>query len=449
MKIVIVGMGNVGQELVAQLAQEGHDLIVVDSVDTTLAKMVNTYDCMAVCGNGASYDVLDKAQAETADLLIACTPQDEVNILCCMVAKKLGAKDTIARVRAPEYFTLFADKDLGLSMMVNPEYETALGIARILRYSSAIKIEPFANGRVDLVEVRITSDTGLVGVRLKDLNQHAKEKFLVCAVERDGVVYIPTGEFELHENDRIHITAPAKSISSLLRNIKGNKQTRNCIIIGGNRIAFYLAKELGKNGVNVKIIEKDAKECLNLCEKLQNVDIIEGDGTDQDLLLDEGLAHSDALICLSDVDEQNILVSTFARSVGVEKVIARVEKRPYYKMLKASDIDSVISGKTSTAEHIVRYARGRQNSLGSSSVNRLYRIVNDQAEALEFTVGSDFEAKNKPLKDVRFKDNVLIATIIRGEEIIIPGGNDAIKEGDGVVLVHVGRSPDDLNQFLE
>lgn len=449
MKIIIVGAGNVGQELVAQLAQEGHDITVVDSDESTLAKAMNTYDCMAVFGNGASYDVLSEARAETADLLIACTPQDEVNILCCMVAKKLGARDTIARVRTPEYFTLFAGKDLGLSMMVNPEYETALSISRMLRYSSAIKIEPFANGRVDLIEIKITSGTGLAGVRLKDLGQHFKCKFLVCAVERDGDVFIPSGNFKLLENDRIHITAPSKNISALLRDMKGDKQTRNCIVIGGNRIAFYLAKELDKNGVRVKIIEKDPAECVKLCETLHNVEIIEGDGTDHDLLLDEGLAHSDAIVSLSSIDEQNILISTFARSMGVEKVIARVEKRPYYKMLKASDIDSVISSKTSTAEHIVRYARGKQNSLGSSSVNRLYRIVNEQAEAIEFTVGSDFKAKDKLLKDVRFKNNVLIATIIRHEEIIIPGGYDVIKEGDGVVLIYVGRRLDDLNQFLE
>ena len=242
MKIVIVGMGNVGQELVSQLSQEGHDLIVVDLRETVLEKIVNAYDCMGIYGNGASYDVLEEANVSNADLLIACTPQDEVNILCCMVAKKLGAKDTIARVRSPEYFTLFADKDLGLSMMVNPEYETALSIARILRYSSALKIETFANGRVDLVEVKVTPDTNMVGVALKDFNNRFLEQVLVCAVERNGKVYIPSGDFVLEENDRIHLTASEKSISEFFRQIRGNKQTRTCVIIGGNRIAFYLAK---------------------------------------------------------------------------------------------------------------------------------------------------------------------------------------------------------------
>lgn len=448
MKIVIVGMGNVGQELVSQLSQEGHDLIVVDLHEPVLEKIVNSYDCMGICGNGASYDVLEEAGVSTANLLIACTPQDEVNILCCMVAKKLGAMDTIARVRSPEYFTLFADKDLGLSMMVNPEYETALSISRILRYSSALKIDTFANGKVDLIEVKVTPDTKLGGVALKDLNQHFREKFLVCAVNRNGTVCIPSGDFVLEEDDRIHVTASEKSISEFFKEIRGNKQTHTCIIIGGNRIAFYLAKELKKVGTRVKIIEKDPQKCANLSEMLQNTDIILGDGTDQDLLLDEGLSTTDALISLSGIDEQNILISNFADSVGVEKVVARVEKRSYYKMLKASGIDSVISAKTTTAEHIVRYSRGKQGAIGSC-VTRLYRIVNDQAEILEFMVNKNFKALDKPLKDVKFKPNTLICAIIRKEEIIFPSGNDSIKENDMVVVVYVGRSVDDLNQFLE
>lgn len=448
MKIVIVGVGNVGEELLFQLSQEGHDLIGVDLNESVLEKMVNAFDCMGVCGNGASYEVLEEAGVSTTDLLIACTPQDELNILCCMVAKKLGAKDTIARVRTPEYFTLFKDKDLGLSMMVNPEYETALSIARILRYSSALKIDTFANGKVDIVEVKVSSGSKLNGVALKDLNKTIQSKILLCAVDRNGEIYIPSGDFVIREGDMIFVTAPAKSIAEFFREIKGNKQTRTCIITGGNRMAFYLAKELEKVGTRIKIVENDSAQCANLAETLRTVDVIEGDCTDQDLLLDEGLSSTDALICLSDVDEQNVLISTFANSIGVNKVVTRVEKRSYYKMLKASNIDSVISGKSTTAEHIVRYARGKQGAKGSS-VKRLYRIANEQAEALEFEVTKNFKALNTPLKQVKFKPNTLIGSIIRRGEVIFPSGNDTIQENDLVIVVYAGRNVDDINQFLE
>ncbi|MBR5250616.1 MAG: Trk system potassium transporter TrkA [Clostridia bacterium] len=447
MKIVIVGVGNVGRELLAQLAQEGHDLVCVEQNQTALEKMVNDYDCLGICGNGASYDVLKDAGIETTDLLIACTPQDELNILCCMVAKKLGAKDTIARVHTPEYFTLFKDKDLGLSMMVNPEYETALSIARILKYSSALKIETFANGKVDIVEVKVSSDSKLKDVALKNLSNVIKTKVLVCAVERDGAIFIPSGDFVLKENDRIFITASAKSIAEFFGEIKGDKQTHNCIIIGGNGVAFYLAKELQKVGTKVKIIEQDKEQCLKLADALQNVEIIEGDPTDHELLLDEGLSMTDALICLSSIDEQNVLISTFANSIGVKKVVTRVEKRPYYNMLKSSNIDTVISGKSTTAEHIVRYARGKQNL--QNPVARLYKIADEQAEALEFIINKNFKALNVPLKDVKFKPNTLIGAIIRQGEVIFPSGNESIQLNDSVVVVYAGKNADDINQFLE
>ena len=448
MKIVIVGIGNVGQELLAQLSQEGHDIVCVDANETLLEKMANTFDCMGVCGNGASYEVLEEAGVENTDLLIACTPQDELNILCCMVAKKLGAKDTIARVRTPEYFTLFKDKDLGLSMMVNPEYETALSIARILRYASALKVENFANGKVDIVEVRVSPDSKLKGVALKDLAKVINTKILLCAVDRNGKIHIPSGDFVIEQDDRIYVTATAKSISEFFKEIKGNKQTRTCIITGGNQMAFYLAKELEKVGTRVKIIEENPDQCSKLAEALQTVEVIQGDSADQDLLLDEGLSTTDALICLTGIDEQNVLVSTFANSIGVGKVVTRVEKRPYYKMLKSSNIDSIISGKSTTAEHIIRYARSKQGSSGSS-VARLYRIANEQAEALEFIVTKNFKALNVPLKQVKFKPNTLIGSIIRNGEVIFPTGNDSIRENDSVIVVYAGRNADDINQFLE
>lgn len=448
MNIIIVGLGNVGRELVARLSKEDHSIVAIDTNEKRLDLAVNQYDIKGILGNGASFDVLTEAEAGNSDLLIACTPLDELNILCCVVAKKMGVKDTIARVRTPEYFALFKSSDFGLSMMVNPEYETAIGISRILYYTSALQLKPFANGKVDLVEFKVTNKTKLDNMELKDIQQHFKKKILVCAVERNEDVTIPTGNFILRENDKIYIITSNNDLTSIFEDLSSKeKPIKKVMIIGGNGTAFYLADELVKFGMKVKIIEPEKQKCEQLCETLNRVDIIQGEGTDQALLLDEGLERMDAVVCLGESDEQNIIISMFARHAGVKKVITRVDNGSYYKMLQNVNIDSIVSSKSTTADQITRYVRAKQDSQGGS-VNMLYRIVNEQAEAIEFTVGKDFRGVGIPLKDLRLKSNILIATIVRNGVIVIPDGNDYMDIDDIVVVVTTHYALDDLNEIL-
>lgn len=448
MNIIIVGLGNVGQELVARLSKEDHSIVAIDTSEKRLNTLVNQYDIKGIIGNGANFDVLKEAEVQLSDLLIACTPLDELNILCCLVARKLGVKDTIARVRTPEYFGLFDSSDFGLSMMVNPEYETAVGISRILQYTSALQLKPFADGKVDLVEFKVTSKTKLDNVELKDIQQHFKKKILVCAVERGDNVVIPTGNFILRENDKIYIITSNTDINSVFEDLSSKeKRIRRVMIIGGNSTAFYLTSELLKFGMKLKIVVNDVAICERLTEAFDKIEIIQGEETDQALLLEEGLDKMDAVVCLGANDEQNIIISMFARHLGVKKVVARVDNAPYYKMLQNVNIDSIVSSKATTADQITRYVRAKQDSQGGS-VNMLYRIVDEQAEAIEFTVRKDFRGIGIPLKDLRLKSNILIATIVRNGIIIIPDGNDYMDINDIVVVVTTHYALDDLNEIL-
>ena len=436
MNIIIVGVGNVGQELVGRLSDEGHNIVAVDTDAKKLENIIDNYDVKGILGNGASYEVLEEAGAGFADLLIACTPHDELNILCCMVGKKFNAKDTIARIRTPEYFTLFQGKELGLSMMVNPEYETAVDIARALKFLSAIKIETFADGKVNLAEIKINETDALNGTELKDLASKFNTKVL-----------IPKGNFRLEAGDNVYFTASSKEIAGFFKETTGSKGTRSVMIVGGGMIAFYLAKELRRLGIRVKIVESNESRCRFLSENLNKVEIIHGDGTGQDLLVDEGLTRTDAFIALCGFDEQNIILAMFARSKGVKKVIAKVDKMPYYKMLRSVGVESIVSTRAITADQIVRYVRGMQNTVGGK-VNKLHRIVNDQAEALEFSVQSDFKALGVPLRNVKLGKQIIIATIIRNNEIIVPDGNSTIEEGDTVIVVTTREFTDDFNEIL-
>ena len=448
MNIIIVGLGNVGQELVCRLSKENHSIVAIDNDLKRLEQIVNQYDIKGILGNGASYDILTEAEAGNSDLLIACTALDELNILCCLVGKKLGVKDTIARVRTPEYFTLFESTDFSLSMMVNPEYETAVSISRILYYTSALQLKPFADGKVDLVEFKVTNKTKLSGVGLKDIQQHFKRKILICAVERADDVIIPSGDFVLQDNDKIYIIMPNNDISSIFEDLASKeKPIKKVMIIGGNGTAFYLVNELLKFGMKIKIIEADQKRCEHLSESFSKLEIIQGEGTDQKLLIDEGLERMDAVVCLSDNDEQNIIISMFARHQGIKKVVTRLDNNSYYRMLQHVNIDSIVSSKSTTADQITRYVRAKQDSQGGS-VNMLYRIVNEQAEAIEFTVGKDFRYVGIPLKDIRLKSNILVATIVRNGTILIPDGNDYLDIGDIVVVVTTHYALDDLNEIL-
>lgn len=449
MNIVIVGIGKVGLTLVEQLSKEGHDIIVIDNQKNVIENVINDYDVMGVLGNGANYDIQTEARVPDADLFIASTSTDELNILCCMVAKKLGAHDTIARIRNPEYFTLFMDKELGLNLMVNPEYEGALEINRILRSPAAIKIEPFANGKVDLIELKLNEDSPMINIPVHSIFENLQLKILVCAVQRGDDVFIPNGNSILEKNDKIYITACPHEMYAILKKLGIYKSiVKNVMIIGGGKISFYLAKELEKIGVHVKIVEKDKEKCIELNESLEKAEIIFGDGSDHQILLDEGIEKTGAIIILTGSDEENIMISLFANSVNVKKIVTKINRVSYYSMLESSGIESIISPRLITANHIIRFVRGRQNSMGSSVLN-LYKIVNNKAEALEFVATNTFKGKSIPLKDIELKENIIIANILRNNTIISPTGEESIEDGDKVIIVTTNEFLDDLNDILK
>ena len=447
MKIVIVGVGNVGRELVKQLSRENHDIVVVDTNVKLVEDVVNAYDVMGITGNGVSLDTMNETGIHNADLLVACTQYDEMNMLCCLVGKKLGAKETIARVKNREYSELFKSRELGITMLVNPDYESALEISRLLRYPSAVKIEPFAEGKVDIIEYKITQDSPLYNIALKDLSTVIKNKILICAVERDGEVYIPRGNFILNDGDIIFVTASKLGMHQFFRDMGKAQTARKVMIIGGSRIASYLAQELAKVDVSVKIIEKSEEKCAFLTETLDKAKVVNGDGTDRDLLIEEGLLDCDALIVLTNQDEQNIIISMYASAMKV-KVITKIDNGSYYSLLENSGIDSVVATKATTANEIIKLARGLANSM-DSAVNKLYRIVDGKAEVLEFKVTQAFKGIAIPFSVIKLKKNTIIAGIIRKGKLITPSGSDALEVGDLVLIVTLNSNYDELNDILE
>lgn len=447
MKIIIVGAGNVGRELVKQLSNENHDIVVVDTNLKLVEDLVNTYDVKGVTGNGVSLDTMSETGVSNCDLLVACTQYDEMNMLCCLVAKKLGAKETIARVKNREYSELFASHELGISMLVNPDYESALEISRLLRFPSATQIQPFAGGRVDIIELKITPDSPLFGVALKDLSSVIKHKILVCAVVRSDEVYIPTGAFTLADGDKIYVTATKRGMYQLLKDLGLQEPAKKVMVVGGTRIASYLAQELAKVDVKVKIIDKSEEKCAFLTETLDKAKIVNGDGTDQELLIEEGLLDTDALIVLTDGDEQNIIISMYASAKGV-KVITKIDNTSYSTLLENSGIDSVVATKATTANEIIKLVRGLANSM-SSSVNKLFRILDGKAEVLEFSVTNAFKGHSIPLNVLKLKKDTLIAGIIRSGKLITPSGSDTMEVGDLVLIVTLSSDFDELNDILD
>lgn len=452
MKVVIIGDGKVGGTITNELSGEGHDIVVIDQDPAVLTNASNTMDIISVQGNGASIAVQERAGVPDADLLIAATSLDEVNMLSCLVANKLGVANTIARVRNPEYYeqiNLLKD-ELGLSMAVNPEHAAAAEILRLLRFPSALKIELFARGRVELVEIKIAAHSVLDGMPLWAIYKEFQVKVLICAVQRAGEVIIPNGNFVLQAGDKINLTAPHNEIERFFRTI-GIFRTgvKSVIMIGGGRLSYYLSKSLLAMHVRVKIIEKDYERCEYLCEMLPDAVIIHGDGTDRELLQEEGLEKTDALVCLTGMDEENIVVSLYAKARKVSKVIAKINRISFDEILENLDIDGFISPKTIAANNIVRYVRAMQNSLGSSNVETLHKLINEQVEALEFKVREKSPVVGIPLKDLKTKDGLLVATIIRGMRVIIPGGNDSIEIGDSVIIVTTNKRLTDLRDILK
>ena len=451
MKIIVCGDGKVGQTISYQLLKEGHDVVIVDKNAKLINHTTNTMDCLCIQGNAASREVLIEAGAKEADLLIAVTSTDEVNLLCCLIAKKLGVGHTIARVRNPEYSNEIQhiQSDLGLSMSVNPESQTATEIARLLRFPSAIKNDSFAKGRVDLVEFKIKPNSILIGTALKDLRRVSGVKVLVCAVLRKGKAIIPDGNFVFEEGDKVSITArPADILLFFMTIGVPCRKIKNVMITGGGKIAYYLSKILIDLNYNVKIIEMNEEKAKELAFKLPKATVINADATNHAVLLEEGLENTDAMITLTGIDEENVFLALYANKAGVKKSIAKVNRIDIEELLSDVGIDSIVAPKKVVSNEITRYVRAMQNSIGSN-VEALTKIINDEVEALEFRVVSTFKKTNIPLKDLHIKSQVLLACIVRNNKVIFPDGNEVILPKDNIVVVTTRTGFNDLNDILE
>lgn len=437
MKIVIVGDGKVGQALTVQLSKEGHDVTVIDSNKMVLQEAQSSLDVSVVHGNGATEKIQRLAGVDSSDLLIAASSADETNILCCIVAKQLGCRRTIARVRNPEYYDQFARlrEELGLSMMINPEYSAAHEIFRLLQFPSFLKRDSFAKGRVEIVEVELRDGSPLCGVRLMELQQKMKVKVLICAVERESRAFIPDGGFQLQAGDKLSITASSSDLARLLRNLGlEQKKVRDVMIIGGSRIAFYLAESLLNSGVNVKLIEIEEDKCVTLAESLPKATIIHADGSDKNVLDSEGLSGTDAVVTLTDIDEENLIISMYANYLGTYKVVTKINRTEYTEALTGKGIDTVVSPKDLCCSDIVRYVRAMGNRKGES-VLTLHYIAGDKVEALEFRADRQLPQLGRRLADIRLKPGTLIACLTRRGKIIIPQGSDTIEKDDTVIVV--------------
>lgn len=451
MRIVIVGDGKVGRVLVEYLASEGHDLVVIDSSARNLSALGNEQDVITVCGNGASYVVQREAGVQHADLLIAVTPSDELNILCCLVARKLGAAHTIARVRNPDYsaqLVLLRD-ELGLSMTVNPEQAAASEITRMLRFPSALRVEPFARNRAELVEYCLPADSALCGMTLRKMAPSLGVHVLVCAVQRGEEVFVPAGDFVLQSGDHIHIATPPAELASFFKKL-GVYQNRvkNVMIVGGGRMAFYLAKQLLSLGVQVKIIESDAARCDDLCERLPKCMVVHGDGTTPELLQEEGVDQTDAFVALTGIDEENIILALYASKRSNGRVIAKVDRLGFLNVLGDLGVSSLVSPKNTTANSILQYVRALSNSVGSN-VETLLRLMDGRIECVEFRIRENAAYLGCELKTLPLKKNLLIGCIVRQGAPIIPCGTDTIEAGDSVLVITANRFFNDFNDIFE
>ena len=451
MKIVIVGCGKIGSAIIASLVKEGHDIVAVDRNQTFVNNITNIYDVMGLCGNGADSDILREAGVETAELFVAVTGSDELNMLSCFLARKLGAKNTIARIRDHEYNDQslgFLKENLELSMAINPELLTAKELFNILKFPSAVKIETFSRGNLEMIEFRLKPDSVLDGMTLMEMRDKHKAKVLVCYVQRDDEIFIPDGNFALKSGDRIGLTASQNELEKFFRSLGTfKKRAKNVMIMGGSRTALYLAEMLTRIGSSVKIIEINADVCEQLSDALPEAVIIHGDGAQQELLREEGIDSLDAFVALTGMDEENILISIFAASKNVPNVISKVNRDALDRMAQNVGLDCIVSPHKIIANVAMSFARALQNSLGSN-IETLYQLADGKAEALEFNVKSDSKVINIPLKALQLKQSILIAGILRGQKTIIPAGDDMILEGDNVIIIAAEHRLQDLDGIL-
>ena len=451
MKIVIIGLGTIGGTVLKILSGTKHTITVIDEKEELIERFIEKYDVFGVVGNGASMDIQLEANVKEADLVIALTQNDELNIFACLVAKSLGVVNTVARVRNPHYQKQIAEmKDsLGISMVVNPERETAREISNLINLPSVARVEYFAKGKAMLVEIVVQAGCKMIGEQLASIGRWLSSRVLICAVQRGDTIVIPSGDFLIQENDKVYFTADVKNLSVFLKEVNLMKSPlKHIMIVGGGRIGFYLAEELSKEKYKVKLIEQDSAKVVQLAEALPSVSVSCGNGTQHDLLLEEGIEGMDGFCALTDIDEENIIVSMFANKKKVRKTITQIQNDDLFGMLDELGIKNNVSPKRVVASRINSYVRALANSRGSN-VLTLYQLVNNQVEALEFLAKKQEKIYDTPLKNLKIKKNCLIACIIRKNEVIIPNGNSEIKLGDNVVVVTTHKNFNDLTDAFE
>lgn len=450
MKIIIIGDGKVGYSLAETLSQDDNDVTIIDKNEEALRKASETLDVMCIKGSGVSASVMIEAGVKEADLVIAATSSDELNMVSCLAAKKLGADHTVARIRDPEYTNELSllKHELGLDLVINPEQAAAGEIARLLSFPSATNVETFARGRVELVEIMADRNTPIIGMQLNKISRAFSADILIGAVRRGEELVIPNGDFEIQEGNTLYIMGSPSSVFNFCRQIgKCTQKIKNIMVIGGGRIAYYLVNILKKTDMKVKIIENNRDRCLELTELLPGTLIICGDGTDENMLLSENLEGMDALISLTGRDEENLMIAFSAKQHGVGKVVAKVTKTDYPQVIKKMDIDNIINPKRIITDHIVRYVRGMKNAIGNP-IETLYRIINGKAEVMEFIASASTQFLDIPLKKLKLVKNTLVAAIARKGQIIIPHGNDSIRQGDNVIIITMNSGLTDLNEIL-
>lgn len=452
MNIVIIGLGKVGQMLTHYLSDEGYNVVVIDYNQQKVENIVNQYDVLGVSGNGANFHVLEEAEVDKADIIISVTTSDELNILSCLLAKQLGAKHIIARVRNPDY-SMQSDilkSQLGFSMIINPELEAANDIRRTIMFSSAMRIDTFAKGKVEIIELRIKNGMNLDSLSLNQLSTVSKSQVLICAVKRDEKVMIPNGDFVLKSQDHIYVVGSHKDLTKFCLDTGfASHKLKHVMIIGGSKIAYYLARQLAVHGIKTKIFERNHQRCIELSEKLPYSIIIEGDGSDENILLEEGIKRGDVLVSLTGLDEENIVLTLASKQLGIKKSIAKVNRMNLNGVIDQLGIDSIVDPKALVTSQIIRYIRVKENHDRSSSVQTLYKIVNEEVEAVEFVVDEKTKYCDIPFADVNMKKDLLVGGIIRHNQMIIPNGQDALHVGDRIIVIAYHIPLKDINDIFE
>ena len=451
MNIIIAGCGKVGMNVAEHLSGEGHSVTVVDTSQDTLDRASNQLDVMCVKGNCAARGPLLEAGIHDADMVIAATSSDEINLLCCHCAKGFGVPYTVARVRSAEYSGDMEHmrEDLGITMLVNPEQATAVEISHLLRFPSAANIDTFARGRVEIVAFRVQEGDFLADRSLAQLSSKLGAlPLLICVAERGDEVFIPNGSSVLRAGDKVYLAGTPSGINQFFKLLgRQNHKIRSAFILGGGRITFYLVAALERLGISCKVVERKEDRCRELAELFPHSLIIHGDGTDPELLTEERMEGSDAFVALTDRDEDNLIISLYAHQAGVHKVVAKSNRQNYTSIARSAGVESVVSPKLTTADQILRLVRGIRNTKGTA-MTALYRIAGGQAEAMEFTVTAATANLGTPLRALKLKGGVLIAVVVRGNEVIIPEGSTALKEGDSVVVVTRDSGILDLNDIF-